>query len=31
MNWLVLLGIIFDCVCLGILVGLVVNKFKKNK
>ncbi len=31
MNWFALAGVILDCVCLGFIVGLIVNKCKKNK
>lgn len=31
MNWLVIASILLDCVALGILAGLVVNKIKNSK
>ena len=31
MNWILIASILLDCVCLGILVGLVVNKIKNRK
>lgn len=31
MNWLLIAGILLDCVCLTLLVALVVNKCKGKK
>lgn len=31
MNWLAIAGIMLDCLCLGLLIGLVIYKFKNRR